>query len=160
MRCHSRCLSLRCTLARCAGLASAALILVVPMSFAASQTVERAEMRRSVSQHSTKQATGNAVRSGSVITMDSVPTMVVSTNGRIYAYVESEAQGLIAGTGACGEVTHAEPSVFEGGTYNIQQGFAENELAMNSLKTWRFEPLPQGNTTVQRGIVTFVFKVR
>ncbi len=34
------------------------------------------------------------------------------------------------------------------------------ELAMNSLKTWRFEPLPEGNTAVQRGIVTFVFKVR
>ncbi len=34
------------------------------------------------------------------------------------------------------------------------------ELAMNSLKTWRFEPLPQQNTNVQRGIVTFVFKVR
>jgi len=34
------------------------------------------------------------------------------------------------------------------------------ELAMNSLKLWRFSPLPEGNKTKQKGIITFVFKVQ
>ena len=34
------------------------------------------------------------------------------------------------------------------------------ELAMNSLKLWRFSPLPDGGTNNQKGVITFVFKVQ
>jgi len=34
------------------------------------------------------------------------------------------------------------------------------ELAMNSLKLWRFSPLPDGDTQSQHGFITFVFKVK
>jgi len=34
------------------------------------------------------------------------------------------------------------------------------ELAMNSLKLWRFSPLPEGSKTTQRGIITFVFTLK
>ena len=34
------------------------------------------------------------------------------------------------------------------------------ELAMNSLKLWRFSPLPEGNNQHQKGIITFVFRVK
>ncbi len=34
------------------------------------------------------------------------------------------------------------------------------ELAMNSLKLWRFAPLPDGATQTQKGFITFVFKVQ
>ena len=33
-------------------------------------------------------------------------------------------------------------------------------IAMKSLKLWRFSPLSEGSTQKQRGIITFVFKVR
>lgn len=34
------------------------------------------------------------------------------------------------------------------------------ELAMNSLKLWRFSPLSEGSRTTQRGIITFVFSLK
>ena len=34
------------------------------------------------------------------------------------------------------------------------------ELAMNSLKLWRFSKLPEGNNQSQKGIITFEFKVK
>jgi hypothetical protein len=34
------------------------------------------------------------------------------------------------------------------------------ELAMNSLKLWRFSPLPEGSSATQRGIITFVFSLK
>ncbi|MFC1538059.1 hypothetical protein ACFL6H_01420 [Candidatus Latescibacterota bacterium] len=34
------------------------------------------------------------------------------------------------------------------------------ELAMNSLKLWRFSPLPEGSNQNQKGFITFVFKVK
>ncbi|MFC1511997.1 TonB family protein [Candidatus Latescibacterota bacterium] len=34
------------------------------------------------------------------------------------------------------------------------------ELAMNSLRLWRFSPLLPGNERTQRGVITFIFEVR
>jgi len=34
------------------------------------------------------------------------------------------------------------------------------ELAMTSLRLWRFSPLPPGNERTQRGVITFIFQVR
>ena len=34
------------------------------------------------------------------------------------------------------------------------------ERAMNSLKLWRFSPLPEGSNKIQKGIITFDFKVK
>jgi len=132
MRCRSTRRSRCGVLAWSARLASAALVLVIPTSYASSQTVERQGPTRSTVARGTKEPARRTARFDSVISVNSIPTMVVSTNGRIHEYVEPQGQGSIAGEGVCGQVTHSDPSIFEGGMYNIQLGFAENELAIAS----------------------------
>jgi len=34
------------------------------------------------------------------------------------------------------------------------------DLTMNTLKRWRFTPLPAGDTRIQKGMITFYYKVR
>ncbi len=124
---------LRCyAFAQPARLTSAVLVVLVWLSLSWLQPVQAQEPAPRAAVRATKQHIQRRVPSDNLVATNSIPTLVVSTNGRLREYIEPQGRGSVAGTGACGEVTHTDPSNFEGGVYNIQAGFAEGEAAIAS----------------------------
>lgn len=72
--------------------------------------------------------------------LDSIPTLRMTTNGRVHEFIEPEStRGGIAG-GECGELTHTDPSNFTAPNpveLVIQQGFVEGEIA---YATYELDP--------------------
>lgn len=134
MRCSSRCVAACDAFGGRVRLAGAALAVVLSASFAWSEPVEQ----QGAAQRATIRATKEHVRlragPDKLVTANSIPTLVVSTNGRIREYIEAEDRGSVAGAGVCGEVTYTDPGNFEGGIFNIQLGFGENEAAIASYE--------------------------
>jgi hypothetical protein len=108
------------------------VILVLSLLSRGTQAVEGEGAPRVSRVRVTKDTPDRRVSKEKSIVADSLPTLVVSTDGRVREYIEAGNVGSVAGVDECGEVTYTDPGNFTGGVYNIQQGFVGGEYAIAS----------------------------